>query len=307
MKLEYRKIFKQAWQITKLHKFLWLFGLFLFWGNAVSFTYSMDNGKDNTPNAIYSQPWVIWLQTHPQTAFWVLLGVVLLFVILVYLYFRCKIALLIAVKALIDKQSTSIAKAMSASQSFFGRVVGVAVVTNLIILILGVIISAPVIYLNSVGLDWRAKVLLILGLCILIPAAVVTSLINVLAPMFVVFYDQKIGESIRASFNLISKYWVTMLVFSIFTVVLVAMLFALIAIVVAPFVLLGIFAYHKMDPTMGLILTTTTISLGLIVFLILQSAAAVFQQAAWILAFFELIKPEKLPEQETLSATEVVS
>jgi hypothetical protein len=307
MRLEYGKIFKQAWQITKTNKFLWLFGLFLFWANAFSFNYGYPDVKDPQSTDMYRDQLTNWIQAHLQLAVILSIAVVLVFIVLLYLYFRSRVAILIAIKALLDKQETSFHKSFKAGKLFLGRTFGVVFVANLIMVVLTAIISGPIMYLYHLGLDGRANVLYIFGMCILVPVSFVIFLVNALGPIFVVFYDQKIGEAIRSSIQLVTKHWVNLLVFTIYASVIVLSALIVVGLLLAPFVLLGFFAYHKMDETWNLIWMSISIGIGFIIFLSINAVVAVFQQTSWVLVFLELIKPEKMSETESLPATEVAS
>jgi hypothetical protein len=241
---------------------------------------------------------------------WILLGLLLLFIGLLVLYFRAKAGVIIAIKALLDKQDTSFRKAFSVSKLFYLRLFGASFLVWLVQVLSILIAITPFAYLIYQGFYWRASVLGILSLGFLLPVIIVAQLTNLLAPMSIVFHDLKIKESIKFSFNLISKHWPQLILLSLFLlgVAFAALFTALLAaaILASPFVLLAFMAYHRME-TATLILTVLASIIGLVGYIAVQSATAVFIQAVWVLAFRELVKPEKLEEEKVAIVPETAS
>lgn len=273
MRLEYKKIFKQAWLLTKTNKFLWAFGLFLVWGNFFTLL-NPDSAK-------------------AFLSFAVILGIVFL-----VLYFHALAGSIIAIKAILDKQETSFAKAFKLSRAYYNRLIGITFSIIIIMAVLVIIIGGPITYLLAAHLAFRAMTLLVLGLAVVIPVTVVAVLINLLAPMFVVIFDRKLKEAISESFSLISKYWPSLLWFGFLLFVISVLVSALTA---APFVLFTHFAYHKADV---LWLLSAQIIYGLAALLI-QSLLAIFSQTAWVLVFLDLVKPQKIEDEEVVPVPEV--
>ena len=306
--IEYNKIFRQAYSLTKTHKFLWLFGLFLFWGNVLNLAYTLQGNQGSSSNDFYSNSVVRWLQTHPQASFWILLGFAILLTTFVYLYFRSKIASIIAIKALVEKQETSLSQSLQVSRWFFSRVIGLSIVLNLVWFALTVVVATPILYLFSTGQIGRGSILALLGATIILPTSLVILFLNILGPMFIVCFDLTIGEAVRNSFDLIAKYWPRLTLFgvSLLVGVLISVIVSVI-IALVPFVLLAVLAYHKMTALSNFFLQTITIGLGIIVFLALQSVVVIFQQTSWVLVFLDLVKPEKLEDEAAVGAAEVIS
>ena len=275
----YKKIFKQAFQITGQHKFLWIFGLFLLFGNVLNFLAS----------------WFDQSQIQIKISN---LGYTILFlvsVLVIVLFFRSKAALIIAIKAIIDKEPTSAGKAFSVSQLFFSRILGISVIVELALGVLLAILASPISFMFDHHFITRGIILIALGLIIFIPTAVVGTLLNALVPMFVVIYDQTFREAVNRSFEMISEKWLTLLGIGFVLFVIEILAFFLLL----PIVFLWNLPYHRE----GLILSI----IGLVLFVLLQSLIAVFQQSAWVLAFLELIKPAKMEEEETVVAPEAIT
>jgi hypothetical protein len=275
MRLPYSKIFKQAWEIVKSHKFLWIFGLFLVWGNLFSFIFS--NQLSNREPIIISNQLAIFMFA--------------LTIVLAILFFRAKAGMIAAVQAVIDQQPTSFSLSFAVGRLFFWRLVWLSILMGIILVIVSVIVAMPIMYLISLQLMGRALILGLLGIVILIPLMVVAALIGVLGSMYIVLFDQKIEEAIKNSFNLLSAHWVRLIIFSFF--LFLATLAA--TLIISPFVILAIMSYHIIVAI-----------LGSIVFLSLQALVAAWSQAAWVLFFLELIRPQKLEEEEPAAVPEIV-
>jgi hypothetical protein len=294
----YTKIIKQAWVITKTNKFLWTFGLFLFFGNLVNVLLSLPSNSDNSQMANY-----------PTWAVWVGSGGLVLLILLFLFYFRAKVASVIAVKAIVEKQETSFSKSFAASSKYYWRVFGISVILDLILFALFYLLTTPIFYLWSEKLTARATVLTILGIGIFIPAWFMVQFANFLSPMFVSFYDLNILEGIRSSLDLIAKRLRVLVLFylRLLGIGIVALLLVLImaGLGAAPFVFFAVFAYYRG----GFVWSTTLIVIGSIlgsaIFLTLISGLLAFMQTAWALAFLEFSRPQKF-EEEMLPEPEVV-
>ncbi|MEJ0021732.1 MAG: hypothetical protein WDN47_04115 [Candidatus Doudnabacteria bacterium] len=303
MILPYRKIFKQAYEIVWNNKFLWIFGLFLLFGNFFNFNYVFQSQGTNSGD-------LSWFQNHAFLGNLTLLIVLGVILELILLLFKARAGNIIAVKAIIDRQETSFVKSFNYGGLFHLRLLGVFLLMQIALFLALVVIGGPIFYLFSLKFFIRALILSAIGLIIFIPISVIAALISFLAPMFVVLHDFKIGEAIQRSFELVSQFWFTLLVFSfmLFCLAVLAFLASLIAaaITALPFVLLAYLAYHKVGFGAGVALTIVSVTAGSIVFLIIQALVATFAQTAWVLAFLELIKPQKLEEEESLPVPEIV-
>jgi len=303
----FASILKQAYALTRHHKFLWMFGLFLFWPNMfnlVFFTSGRNQSNIKTPAV---QP---WLDTHQAVSWLVLIALVVLFFVAAFMFFRAKAGHIAAVKALVDKKETSFGMAYVSAEPFFGRVFASVVLMGLVVLSAVVIVGIPIIYLASFQILWRTVILACLGLIVIFPIVIVAILISSLAPMYVVIFDLKIGEAIKNSFNLISQYWVELILFS-FSLVLIGIFMFFLAVftasvIVSPFVIFGVLSYHKEGLLLSSILFWIAGIVGSIIFLTLLAIFSSFQQTSWVLLFLNINKTEKLPEEKTASVPEVV-
>ncbi len=306
MQLELGKIFGQAWQITKANRFLWIYGLFLLWGNIFNLGFSAQNNEVNQEK-FYGSDAVLWLQSHPDSAFGILFLFVLLCAVLIYAFFRARAGSILAIKDLIDKKDTSFKKSFKAGRNFYRRVLHMFILTNLALSVLSLIVIIPIIQLSSGFSAWQVGVLTILGLCILIPSTIVGSLIGIIAPLFAVLFNMNTPDAFRASFSLISECWKQLLLFGFFMFCLMILVFIISVAALSPFVVLGVLAYHKVSSTLNIPVSIALLSAGFGVFLLVQSVASIFQNTAWILMFLEIVKPEKADEEIPAPVPEIAA
>ena len=269
----YSKILKQAYEITRQYRFLWLFGLILSFVDAMAFI--LGSLEDH--------------QTKAPANGYLTVGLVLILVLLILLSYRAKTSIIIAIKAITDKQQTSPSKSFRAAKFFYWRVFGATLLMEFATLILIALVYAPVSYLNGQGQMVTSISLGIIGAIILLPVVVAIVLIKVIVPLFIVIYDQKINEAVAKSYGLIAQFWQPILYMEIITFLLqMAILF------------LTIFMLKLTSGT-----PLVSYILGAVVYIIFESFVAVFSQTAWVLLFLDLIKPQKLEAEQPVAAPEI--
>jgi hypothetical protein len=300
MGISFQKVFKQAFEITKNNRFLWIFGLFLVLGNYPLFSFIF-HGRNQQGLQQDRQQVTQWLDSNVLLSNVILVMILFLIFVLVILYFHAKAANTVAIKAIIDKQQTSFRRAAKAGGLFRGRLIGVSIFSIGLMLLQIIILGAPIIYLFLVGFAVRALVLLLLALIIFLTATVMIWLVDALAPIFVVVYDQKILESLKAAFLMVIRCWQRLLLFGflLLCISLAALFLSIFAagFIILLFVFLSFIFYDRGGLIIQTLLPLTGIIVASVVFLMAQAVLTVFQSASWILIFHELIKPEKLDEK----------
>lgn len=295
------QILKQAWNLTKTNRFLFWYGLLLFFGQIINFGYnwsSQANLSDKVPRLhlvalenFFNHPWVGW-------------AVLVLVCLWLLIYFRASAGIILAIKSLIDKQPSQPLAPFYFGRFFVTRLLGLVIFLQLILFILGIIISSPVLYLFSIGLTNRAIILGILGLLVAVPFLLLIVFVNIIGPLFIVIYNLPFWAAIKASVNLIVSFWGRLLGFGIVLFGLTLLVLTLAGVSASPFVVLAVISYHKG----GLLLSNGALFvLGSIVFLAVGTVLVSFKQAAWIIAFGELVKPQKTEQEEVEAAAETVS
>lgn len=292
--LPYKKLLKQAWQIVKTNRFLWLFGLFLFWGNIFNFIFSQSNDA-NQPVSPNVQDLTDWFNNHIGIALLLFFVMILFLVIMFVLNYRAKAGLILSVKAIVNKQPTGFKKELIAGKKYFWRLVGISLLLILAMFLLGLVLGGPVILLLNAQLYFRAAILGLFALIILLPLTILLSLMQTTAPLFTVLHDFGIRDSLNASFDLISQAWPVLLfygflLFCISIIGFVGSIFSL-SILSVPFVILSYFVYYKVGLTLAVLSASVGLIIGIIFFLIVQAILALYVQTAWVLAFLEIVKP----------------
>ena len=150
------------------------------------------------------------------------------------------------------------------------------------------LVSIPIINWVHQGKITQAISLGSVGFLILLPIVVAAGLISILAPLFIVIFDQKTEEAVNKSQALINRHWapLSVLAFGSFVLQLSALFLAI--------------SMVKLAPGMTLIS-------GAIVYVILGSWIAAYTQTAWVLVFLELIKPQKMETEQPVELPEIAS
>lgn len=298
------KIFANAYRIAVEHKFLWGFGLLLVWGSSFTVNYSISDWQELKP-----ETWLVsfskLFESRPGlTTFLLAAGLVFVWLVIV-VYFRAKTALIISVKRITDKQTVGFKSAFVRSKLFYKRLLGVSILLALVLLAGILILGLPVVYLLSLKLYFRALLLGLFAALIFLALSIMLGFVNVLAPMFVVFHDLKIGESVKAGFNLLFHSFWRLLVFGFLLFLITAFVFFLTLgaalLVISPFVLFSEFFYDIFGFAVWQSVVLIIVSFC---FVFLQAILAVFQQTAWVLLFNEIVKPLKDQEKEPSLAPE---
>jgi hypothetical protein len=266
--IPYGKIFKQAYEITRSNKFLWIFGLFL--SLVTTFVFEEDSNVSVSP--------------------WILIAAVVIFLVI---YFRCKASLIIAIKAVIDKKETSVTKAFSSSQTYLLQLMGIYFMIQVVIGILAGAIFIPIKAMYDSGNIYIAISFAAVGILIFIPFAVAAALVNVVAPMFMVIFNLSYQAAVKRSFELISEYWQVLVGIAI--LMFLPQLLILSASV--PIVFFRELPYHMIGLT-GIIVSS-------LVLLLAHAIVAVFQQTVWVLTFLELVRPQKIEDEIPVVAPEI--
>jgi len=306
----YSKIFKQAYFLTRKHRFLWTFGLFLVW-DALFFLSFIFSNPDKNQNEQQHQQLQAWLTVRPGLTLAFAGALLVLFAVFIVLYFRARAGLIMTIKGILDKQEVSFQKGFKLSKLFYLRLLGSSVIQVSCLILAFIILAVPVAYLWSLGFLFRASLLGFFALLIFVPISFIASLTNVLSPLFIVQYDLTIEESIRQSFNLVGRLWLKLLAFHVLlTIGVWTALFGCLFVVFLlslPVVLLSSFFYDKFGAFLGALTIGTGMTVIGIIFLTMLAGIAVFHQISWVLAFQELVKPQPEDETEAVSLPEIVS
>lgn len=304
--LDYKKILKQAFEIIRSQKKLWWFGLFLMFGgvgNLITFRQD-DKSSDQQAQRIQEQVNSYFTQ-HQGLALGVGIILLLFVVLMVVGYYYAKAGTIISVNKIIRKEGWGFMEGMKSGIKYFNRLISISLFCLAVLVIVGVIFGAPIAYLYMAKLYSRATILLILALIIALPVFIVISLVSLIAPLFAVSFNLRFRDSLRASFDIINKQWLNLVVLG-FCIMLVTMLgmvifFIILGLISIPFVVLLSFLYDKVGFLIFFIITVFLLSFALIAILFAQGAVALFSQVAWVVAFNYLVKPIFINEKQAMA------
>lgn len=288
--ISYKKILKQAWAITKTNRFLWWYGLLLFFGMGLNFSYSLSREETVPKPDAVKIPALEQFLSEP----WALVLLLALGCLWLVVYFRAKAGMIIAVKLITEKQPASFLLTFKLARNFLTRLLGVSLFLQVLLGSLSLIIMTPVFYLFSTGATGRGLILAALGALIFIPTAFLVSFANVITPLFLVIFDMPIFQGMRAAVSVITATWRKLLWFTVLLAVIGVLASILAAIASSPFVILAILSYHRGGQIFGSLLCGVG---ALAVFLSFQAVISAFQQTAWTLFFMELVRPEKIEDE----------
>lgn len=192
------KTIKQAYAILRAHKFLWALGLFLFW----------DMGLNGVAYVYPSQ-----MNLQVNTLSLVLIGMAIIF--LAFLYFRSRATIILTVNGVLEKKAFGLGKNFRESQKYWRRLFVITFFVVFSMIFLSLILASPVVYLWSANLHTRASILAVFASAIFLPFAIFLSLVHNIAPLFVITFDLGVYNALRASFDMVRKFWPTMVFFSL--------------------------------------------------------------------------------------------
>lgn len=256
---------------------------------------------------VVSYPYNMSQPTEPKITLGSVMLIVLAVLVFIQITFRARAGIIAGTKSILDKKPTNFSKAFVTGGKYYVRLFGIWLVTVFLMLLVAVILAAPVGYLYSINYGDRATILGLFALAIFIPVSIVINFINNIAPMFVVLHDLRLGPAIAASLDMIRKFWVIFLFFSVMLGVLSLAASFLVVMVAGGGVVFLIQIFYN---TAAISYSFGSVLLGIcgaVAFLVFAGAIAAFQQIAWVLLFERIIKPQKIEEEEPLPMPEIIS
>lgn len=207
-----------------------------------------------------------------------------------------------------ERKTVSFFSSLQASRGFFWRILGLQILVTAGFAVLTLILSLPVFFLFEAGAAGRAIILLLLGLAIFIPAALMFGFMHLYGPVFIVLFDRKIREAISLSFNLIRKKLKESVILAAFLLGLsllfiLAQIFSIILFSIPVAVLIWVAV--RLDLTLAAeVMSILSLALAVCFLLALHAGFAVFQSTAWVLAVKEMVRTIKSEKEEPALAVE---
>lgn len=307
----YRPILKVAWQILWQAKYLWFFGFFaiLAVGTRGEISLIIDNLFAVSESGLFlDQLRELYAQNllgNVGANFVSLFSnleflTVVLFVILLALILLLIFLVIVGQAGLVGgvykeyrKQPSDFVATFRTGRQNFWPVLGLNIINKLIIYGSLLVLGIPLImlYLNQGNLASK-NLFTLLFFIILIPIAVVVSMIIRYAILFVVIRKEKVGQAVRNGWNLFVRNWVVSIEMAIvlFFVLIgfVTLLFLIAIVLIIPFALV-LYVFYLLGVG-GVLLNSALFWLIVFGALIIWIGAMLttFQTACWVLLFDKL-------------------
>ncbi|MFH1207228.1 MAG: hypothetical protein V1668_01330 [Patescibacteria group bacterium] len=314
----FRDVLKRAFNIIKANKFLWIFGFFAsFLGIGGEFeTLTRDyTSIGQTSSRILDmrslmEGGVIWtilanirdaFSTQPVQAFFFILMVVVVGLVMLWLAIVAQIALFDGVNKINKNQPASHREGFVVGNRFFMPVLALNVIVKVILYGILVVVGLPLIsWLLIRDNLWGGFIFVFLLFFIYIPLTAMAAFIVKFAVAYIVIQGKRAGEAMRLAWALFKKNWLVSVEMAIVILVLgivygLAIILVL-GLIAVPFALIGIAAMFFGSGT-GLIVAITLG--GIAWFLAVGILGGIFvsyQYSAWTLLFLKLVE-DKAPSK----------
>jgi hypothetical protein len=303
----YRPMLKTALSITWRFKYLWFFGLFAaLLGNEGAFNLGVKNLNKVESQAMWLTNFRRAIDTwHFNFSFsrlsemlkiidiWGVLLICLILAVSIFLLWLAvssQGALVYGARQALRDKTGLFSEAIKRGSSKFWPVLLLNILLNLAIFVSLGLVSLPfvILFIGTSAAIWQS-IVVVLSFIVLVPLAIVLSLIMRYALIYIVAEDKHLGEAIGQAWHLFIKNWIVSLETGLLLFllnILTGLALVIIMIFVAlPFVILGMIAGQvAMGGLLWLVVT-----LGILTFIILMFLYAatwnVFQMTTWVILF----------------------
>jgi hypothetical protein len=307
----YRDILKRSFIVVKKYKFLWFFGFFaafLGGGGELESLFRNYSNLGETSQDIFSlraiyQGGIFWtifentkqfFATYPWQAFFLLLMIAVIFIIVIWLAIVSQIALFDAANKISRNKKVNYSEGYQIGNKHFGSVLLINIVIKIILYGLFIVIAAPLLswFLVS-GNVWGGIFFVVLFFFLFVPFSVIVSFIIKYAVAYIVIKGQSAGQAVKSGWELFKKNWLISIemAFIILVIGLVVGLVILIAIGLAsvPFFLIAITALFFGSSTGFVVAVVLGVVVWFIIIAIIGSAYVAYQYTVWTFLFLELV------------------
>jgi hypothetical protein len=320
----YRHILRQAWQITWLNRWLWLFGLFAaVLGNGGVFNILINNitsvqnqGALITDlNSLFTQgsigalgaTFVEVLSNLNLASFLVLLLILVLGLFILWLAIVTQGGLISGSFRLHKDQATSFKESWQRGMGKFWPVLWLNVSTRVVTYVLLIILGLPFffLYVATQNLVWQ-WFLLVVSFMVFVPVAIIIALLVQYAVMFVVVKNSEFKMAVKESWDLFKQNWIVSIEMALvlFIVNIAAGLGLLIGalFILLPFLILGFLGvYFTINALFVLAFILGGLVLAVAVFTF-GAVLATFQTTTWVILFTRLTEGTIMPKILRLAA-----
>ncbi|MFC1612792.1 hypothetical protein ACFL23_00480 [Patescibacteria group bacterium] len=305
----YRDVLKNAWEITKNNKILWVFGLFAaLLGNGGEYQILVKtfdkfhiarNVVLNSASQTFSGGFLKGLYNlslYNPTEFILILVAVfsILFLIgfLIWLIVVFQVSLIAGADKGISNKKITFQEGINLGKEKFSSILGINFISKSLICLMLVLTGLPLLFLARRSESILSLILYILAFLILIPIAIIISFIAKYASAFVVLKNKNFFESINKGWHLFLDNWIVSLemAFFLFLLNFIVGLVALFAVIIIslPFITMAII-YSAAG--LSYAFWTAIIMMLFIIVAIVAFAGAVlsvYQWSSWIIFFKKL-------------------
>ncbi|MFA6553131.1 MAG: hypothetical protein WCT27_01780 [Patescibacteria group bacterium] len=314
----FRDVLKRAFHVVKINKFLWVFGFFASFlglgGEFESLTRDYSNIGQTSSRILdmhsLMEGGVIWtmlanirdaFSTQPVQAFFFILMIVIVGLVLLWLAIVAQIALFDSVNKINKNQPATHREGFVVGNKFFMPVLLLNVIVKVILYGLLVVLGLPLISWLLVRDNlWGGFIFVFLLFFIYIPLTAIAAFIVKYAIAYIVIQGKRAGEAMRLAWALFKKNWLVSFEMAVVVLALgVAYGLAIIltlGLIAVPFALIGIAAMFFGSGT-GLIVAITLGGIAwFITVAVLGGIFVSYQYTAWTLLFLKLVE-DKAPSK----------
>lgn len=313
-KIDYFKLTKEAFTITKENKFLWWFGfLMMFCGGGMSYSYNFPGGSSDD-----KIDEMTFMNMQRQVTFywdlykeWIITGIIILLVIGFALYILgliAKSALIDSVFKILKEEEVDFKRGFKNGTGYLGRIFLINAIVLATVIGLLVILAFPVIRLFILDSKMAAVLMGIMAIFIFISFNIFVSFLKKYAEIYLISSNVGPLDAFRLAYNLIEKNILNSL---LMWLVCLGIVFALgmgAAIAVftlgLPLLFLGVAIYGIVGGIGVALLATVAIAVFLVLIFFVNSIFNVFFQTIWILFFREIAKTDEEKKEEELVSEE---
>jgi len=304
----YRKILRQALNITWHNKYLWFFGIFAALlgagGEYQIINNIIENNGETTITGLSRYSFIfeseLWTNLgfsfaqdprQASIALIVLLLTLAIFIFLVILSISSQAAIIDQAKKLFNKEKKEIgiSKGMLIGQSHFWPVLGINILIKLLISFIFFLIALPVIL--TAGSNWITLSVYVILFLIFIPIIISLSLIAKYSIAFIVIKKNTFLESIKNGFKLFINNCVVSLEMAILLILInivsVFIMLILLFAVIAPFIILGLIFSNF---TIFWLIAFFALTALIIVLILFGSMLNTFVISSWTKLFLKLLE-----------------
>jgi len=298
----YVEILKQAGWIVWQNRFLFWFGLLMAIGSPGSFNVGNNNEFGAQGEAAKNFFTLHWGITLALVIALVVIGIILFLISLV-----AKAGLVRSVNLIGQNKKTDFKTGWQTGKNYFPKLFLLAALFFLAILVIGIVLAIPVIYLAAAKFWFGAILVGILAVAIFIPLIFIFAITKTYAEFYVVLSELSVRSSIEAGYNLLVKnvgrsivFWLLLIAVSIVAGIILLPVAGIALLILVPTGIL----FHYLNTIAFGIFVGIAIILFLAAILFVSAVFQTYKTAAWTLFFLEIAKVEK-PEPEKAAETEL--